>query len=644
MLQEIERLLAESDIMEAGGDTDNALQRLQQAVDEARRLHAGELLATAQIKIAQIWTRIGKHGEARQVAEEVLALETSGHLAVDAHIVLGTTSAHTGQINTAEDAFQRAADLSRNAGYKLGLSSALENLALQIYLPRGQFDLALMTMEQSAELRADSGEMNWSLPFLRAYIYQITGEKQRMRRALDELLPMVKPATPTAGAYYYLWSRLALDEEEYEKANEYLRLALRISNHSGAPDLNVQVRLEYSRYSRMTGDSPTARSWAEDGTRFARRANLQYFTGLALVELAQACWEAGDLAAAETNLLEAREILSACGGAYDLTRAIFLLAAFQEKQKKNLASKTWLEACDHILKGGFVFILERERTLAFPLVASHLRSRNARARSAAENLLQHLSRVAPPPLRINGLGQFVIWQSRRRIPDQSWNRRKAGELTRFLLLKPNYSAGREEVLDGLWPDSSPTTAMAQFHQATSTLRHILEPDLPDKFPSRYLTVEGERVFLNLPPGTVVDFERFQRVLPLAMRSMDVDDLEQALSLYTGELFPMDRYSDWSASHRESIEELYQRGLLTLGQAYYRQQQYFESLDCARKILARDAWNEDAVLLGMQAYINLRDYPRALRIYLDLENTLSKDLNLKPRIDLRNLANELRQGK
>jgi DNA-binding SARP family transcriptional activator len=107
---------------------------------------------------------------------------------------------------------------------------------------------------------------------------------------------------------------------------------------------------------------------------------------------------------------------------------------------------------------------------------------------------------------------------------------------------------------------------------------------------------------------------------------------------------MDRYSDWSASHRESIEELYQRGLLTLGQAYYRQQQYFESLDCARKILARDAWNEDAVLLGMQAYINLRDYPRALRMYLDLENTLSKDLNLKPRIDLRNLANELRQGK
>jgi DNA-binding SARP family transcriptional activator len=644
MLQEIERLLAESQIMEAGGDTENALQRLNQAVEEARRLHAANLLARAQIKIAQILTNTGKPGEARQYAEEVLALELTGRLAVDAFIVLGTAAAHSGQINTAEDYYQRAADLSRSSGYKLGLANTLENMALRIYLPRGQFDIALATVEQSAELKQGSGEDNWALPFIRAYIHRIHGDRQRMRWALDELLPMVKPATPIAGIYYYLWSGLALDEEEFEKANEYLRLALRIANHSGTPDTNVLVRIEYSRYFRITGDPPVARSWAEDGTRYARRANYEYLTGVALIELAQACWEAGDMETAESSLLEAREILTSCGAAYDLARTVFLLAVFTDRQKKSSSSKTWLEACDHILNGGFVHILERKRTLAFPLVASHLRSRNARARSAAENLLQHLSRVSPPPLRINGLGQFVLWQSRRRIPDQAWNRRKAGELTRFLLLKPNHSAGREEVLDGLWPDSSPSTAMAQFHQATSTLRHILEPDLPDKFPSRYLTVEGERVFLNLPPGSMVDFEEFERDLPLAVRSMNVDDLEQALSLYTGELFPMDRYNDWSASRRESIEELYQRGLLALGESYLRQKQYFETLDCARKILARDAWNEDAVLLGMQSYIHLRDFPRALRLYMDLEFTLTKELNLKPRTDLRALAGEIRQGK
>jgi len=643
MLQEIERLLAESEIMNAGGDTENAVQRLLQAIEEARRLHAGKHLAQAQINLAQILTETGKPGEARQYAEDALVNENSGQLACDAYIVLGKAAAHSGQLNTAEDYFQRAVEISRNGNLKIALANALESMAMRIYLPRGQFDIALATMEQAAEIQRECGELGWGLPYLRAYIYHILGDRQRMRRALDELLPMVKPATPLAGLYYYLWAGLALDEEEFEKASEYLRLAIRIANHSGAPDLNILARIEYSRYYRLSGDAPVARTWAEDAARFARRSNLVFLTGVALIELALACWEAGDLETTEASLLEAREILTASGSAYDLARVIFLLAALHDKQKKSQSSKTWLEACDHLLKGGFVFILERKRTLAFPLVASHLRSRNPRARSAAENMLQHLSRVAPPPLRINGLGQFAVWQSRRRIPDQPWNRRKAGELTRFLLLKPNHSAGREEVLDGLWPDSSPSTAMAQFHQATSTLRHILEPDLPDKFPSRYLTVEGERVFLNLPPGSVVDFERFEQNLPSAIRSMNIDDLEQALSLYTGELFPMDRYSDWSASRRESIEELYQRGLLALGQAYFQQKQYFESLECARKILSRDAWNEDAVLLGMQSYVNLRDFPRALRIYLDLEQTLMKELNLKPRADLRALANQLRQG-
>jgi DNA-binding SARP family transcriptional activator len=644
MIEDIERHLAESEIMNAGGDFANALQRLHQALDEARRLHAEKMVSQAQIRIAQILTTTGKPGEARQYAEDALAGDPTGPLAVDAYNVLGTAAAFSGQINTAQDYFQRAADLSRTSGYQIGLANTLENMSLRIYLARGQFDIALKTVEQAAEIKRECGEVSWTLPFMRAYVNQILGDRQRMRRALDELLPMVKPATPLAGIYYYLWSSLALDEEEFEKANEYLRLALRIANHCGAPDLNIFARIEYARYFRLTGDAPVARTWAEDSVRFARRVNLTFLTGIALIELALACWDSGDIDNAETSLLEAREILTASGGDYDLARAVFLLAAFYDKQKKNLSSKIWLEACDHILKGGYVHILERMRTLAFPLVASHLRNRNARARSAAENLLQDLTRVSPPPLRINGLGQFIVWQSRRRIPDQAWNRRKAGELARFLLLKPNHSAGREEVLDGLWPDSMPTTAMAQFHQATSTLRHILEPDLPDKFPSRYLTVEGERVFLNLPPGTMVDFEQFEQVLPIAMRSMDVDDLEQALSLYTGELFPMDRYSDWSVSRRESIEELYQRGLLALGQAYFRQKQYFESLDCSRKILARDAWNEDAVLLGMQSYVNLRDFPRALRLYRELENTLAKELNLKPRADLRSLTNELRQDR
>ncbi len=643
MLQEIERLLGESDLMEAGGDTENAVQRAQQALQQARQVNAEALIAQAQIKLAKILARTGEYAKARQIVDEVLSVERSDSIAVEAYIIQGDCASETDDINTADSLYHCAADLSRKIRYDSGLATALQNMAVFVYRTRGHFDLALTISEEAGNIwQSIGGEQPWVIPYLRAFIYNILGDSAGMRAALDELLPMVKPATRIAGAYYYLWARLSLDEEEFDKAKEYLRLALRIATHTGTPDLNILVRVEYSRYFRLTGELAVARSWAEDGGRFAQRTGHRHYLGVALIESALACWEAGDTDTAEANLVEARQLLLECGSAYELARAVFYQASFYQRLKRPQANKAWLEACDHILKDGFAFILERERAIAFPLVAAYLRSRNSRSQVAAEQMLQQLSRVAPPPLRVNGLGQFIVWQSRRRIPDQAWNRRKSGELCRFLLLKQGHAAGREEVLDGLWPDSSPSAALAQFHQATSTLRHILEPDLPDKFPSRYLIVEGERVSLYLPPGTVVDFERFEQTLPIAIRSGNIDDLEQALAMYTGEIFPMDRYSDWSASRRKSLEELYLRGLLALGQAYMEKQQYFKALDCSRRILQLDAWNEDAVLLGMQAYMQLRDHPRAMRLYLDLQQTLDSELGLTPRSDLRALTSELRK--
>lgn len=256
--------------------------------------------------------------------------------------------------------------------------------------------------------------------------------------------------------------------------------------------------------------------------------------------------------------------------------------------------------------------------------------------------MDQLVRVAPPRLRIKGLGQFKVWQGRRSIPDQSWQRRKAGELLRCLLLEPDHSASREEVLEKLWPDYTPPTAIDLLHQATSTLRHTLEPDLPDRFPSRYLCLDGERVYLQLPPGSWIDFEHFEQTLPTAIQTHNIENLKQVLSIYSGELFPMDRYMDWSISRRESLNDLYLRGLLTLGNAYYENQQYPEALTCVRRSLERDPWNEDAVLLGMKIYASLQDVPHAQQLYERLKKTLKQDLDISPRADLRQFAEQLRQ--
>jgi DNA-binding SARP family transcriptional activator len=447
-----------------------------------------------------------------------------------------------------------------------------------------------------------------------------------------------------AGGYYYLWSRLALDEEELEKAEEYLYLALRIANQSGSPDLNVWTRLEYSRLFRLRGEPATANTWAEDAHRYAERIQSTFLIGQAIMELARTCWESGDRTQALEKIELAIQKFTRLTADYDRAYARFLQAVWLAQEEKPGAVGIWQQAVKSVLQGGYTFLLERERKLAFPLVARYIRSRDTAAREPTEAFLQYLDKISPPPLRVYGLGQFRVLQGRRPVADVLWQRRKAGEMFRFLLLQPGHAASREVILEELWPEHPPTTSLDLFHQATSTLRHILEPDLPDKFPSRYLTVEGERVFINLPPGSMVDFEHFEQEMPIAIQSRQVGRLQEALALYTDDLFPMDLYLDWSATRRQELVDLFLQGQLVLGQAYLEQQRYYQAANCAQKILQRDAWNEDATLLGMQAYIGLNSSPRAVHLYQKLEATLKADLDLQPRSDLRQLVEGIKSAR
>jgi len=58
-----------------------------------------------------------------------------------------------------------------------------------------------------------------------------------------------------------------------------------------------------------------------------------------------------------------------------------------------------------------------------------------------------------------------------------------------LLLSPGRRLSAEQVAEQLFPEREQRAAQVLFHHATSALRRALEPELPDKFPSRYLEVE-----------------------------------------------------------------------------------------------------------------------------------------------------------
>ncbi|HEX9018039.1 MAG TPA: BTAD domain-containing putative transcriptional regulator [Anaerolineaceae bacterium] len=622
-------------------DTQARLKAAAEAVAAARQGQPAQL-AEALADYGRLLNREGENVSACAAAREALQVDPHSRGAVEAHITLGTCAAQANRLEDAEQEYNHAAELSRKIHYPLGLADAQQHLANHVLLVRGQFHLAMTMIDEARILREEQGSQSWIEPFLRAFIYEILGDRRHCRQVLDDLLPRVQPGTRLAAAYYFLWGRLAMDEEELEQADEYLRLGLRVANQMHILDLNLWIRLEYSRYYRVIREAPIARNWAENVLHQAQQTGSQYFSGLALIERAQGYWDVGNASAAEADLDEAARALEPLDAAFELARVRYLRALWYRLSGKPEAEATWLEAARAIIQDGYAFLLEKEQDAAFPLIAAHMRGKSPATRAITEEVLRYLSNVPPPPLRVASLGQFAVWKGRRRIADAAWSKRKAGELFRYLLLQTNRAAGREVIIEALWPDSLSENPGDLLHQSTSALRHALEPDLPDKFPSRYLKVEGERIALDLPPGSSVDFEQFERNLPLAIQAESIDRLLEGLNLYAGELFPSDRYADWSAEKRQSLSELRQRGTLVLAQSYLEQGQYFNALNCCRQVLSSDGWNEDATLLAMHAYVGIRDIPHAIAAYMDLERRLKQELDTIPRSDLRQMVEQLRR--
>ena len=566
----------------------------------------------------------------------------AGGEGVDRLIRLGIDAARASNLAESSEYFFQAVNLSRQNKDFDGLSRSLQNLAVHVFLPHGEFALALARLNESISLHENQHKKDWFSHLLRAFIYQTMGDRTRCTRELDELLPLVRTIPYLSVSYLLIWSRLSVDDEELERASEYLHMGLRAASQMDYSEMILLFQVEFSRFYRLHNEPAAAHSWINDALHLAHQECSPFYVAVTLLERAQTRWMLQDFSGAETDLEDAMQIFISQRAAFARTQTLFVKALWYQETERPEAAHVWLEMANSILRNGYAFMLQKEQEQAFPLIAYYLRSRDSTVRKATEKLLEQLAQVPPPPLRVVGLGQFAVWKGNRRTPDSAWLRRKAGELFRYLLLQPNRTAMRDLIIEALWPDSQSEKPSDLLHQSTSALRHALEPDLPDKFPSRFLKVEGETITLLMPPGSQVDFEQFESLLVSVMQSNNVERMKDAIKLYNGELFPSDRYKDWSEERREMLRELYQRVLLILARAYYHQGEFFQVINCCRQVLKMDAWSEDAVLLSMQAYAGLQDVPHALQVYHHLEHTLREDLNIAPRLDLQKLSQTLMQ--
>ncbi len=620
-----------------------ALRMARRALDSAcggdRPLERARALTT----VARYRFRLGQYDLARSLAQESLTLtdpdrEPQASVYVEALLLLGMCAAETHSLVECEHYYRQAADLAREIGNQLLCMRALHNLGSGVYLFRGQFDLAIAADTQALRLCHTHGYTDWSVfPLITlAIALQLTGQRQRTHEALAELNALAQPGSAGEGYACYVAGMLALDEEEFGLAETQFDKALASAEHLGDPSLNLDTRLGISRMHHRRGDEAKAITWAEDALTMARRVGYRIYQGRALLELGRAERQIGSLDSAENHLNQARAIFAELEMRCDQVEVVLELAAMSDVRDAPQTAGLFLEFVAGLQAGGYAFLLHRERARVYPLIARFLNSANPQLDEATTVLLKSIQNLPPKPIRVVTLGRLEVWVGPQRIDARALRQRRAGELLALLLVSSGYSLASAQVSDALCPDKDSDAALDFVHHATSALRRLLEPDLPDRrFPCRYLDVTDDRVSLHVPAGSAIDFAAFEE-------SVNTHDWETAVDLYAGEFIPALRYADWTLAIRQKLADQHETALLALAQHRLQEDNPRACLELSRRALQTNRWQEQAVALCMQAAIALGDRSTAVKLYRQLEKDLSCDLGVAPVMELQQLYDSLKK--
>lgn len=152
------------------------------------------------------------------------------------------------------------------------------------------------------------------------------------------------------------------------------------------------------------------------------------------------------------------------------------------------------------------------------------------------------SALTARPLSLRVLGSMELYDADGRLI--TWRTKKAKEMFAFLWYHGGSPVYRYNILDQLWPDTSPERAQTLFHTTLYYVRNTLKtaghPDM--------IAFGDERYWMR-PEGVLSDLARVEDIMRQGGYS------EELLALYRGDFLETEYYS-WSESRRYELRNAY----------------------------------------------------------------------------------------
>lgn len=236
-------------------------------------------------------------------------------------------------------------------------------------------------------------------------------------------------------------------------------------------------------------------------------------------------------------------------------------------------------------------------------------------------------------IQIFTFGTLQVIRDATSVTESDWHTRQARQLLKILITERPRPVSTDLLIEILWPNSTPHAAATTLRSAINALRNVLEPDRPNRAPSRYIVTQAPGYAFHLVPEIWLDVEVFDHLYNRAHNTTDsalrLQLLEQAIALYTDDYLISDPYADWLQAERERLRERFFNALLMAADIYAESGHYADAITACRRLLARDEVRENAYQSLMRFQAESGDSAGALLTYERCRTLLSEELGADP---------------
>jgi DNA-binding SARP family transcriptional activator/predicted ATPase len=240
-------------------------------------------------------------------------------------------------------------------------------------------------------------------------------------------------------------------------------------------------------------------------------------------------------------------------------------------------------------------------------------------------------------LSLTFLGSFQVTLAGK--PITAFRSAKVQGLLAYLALTNQRLHARDVLAALFWPDEPDAVAKKNLRQSLYQLRQVLGETASQE--ESYLLVSRSTVQFNPASDHALDVTAF-------LAYLDQDQLEQAVTLYQGDLVPgftCDSlpFEEWLREERERLHRLALDALFELTARGLARADYHTAQSLAQRQLALEPWREEAHRQLIQTLALLGERSAALAQYATCRAILEQELGIDPSEETEALVAHIRDG-